>query len=230
MGQRLIVEFRYDGETVLGLYQHWSAYTMDAFDTLYSLIQCDNYLFTNGHWVKPTSYKEAVLQAMEMVSNIEGVSWDNYNPKEKDADDETYGWSFVRNTFKGDDEQSKAIRALSEKFSIAGDRSTGLVMIGKEAENCLDLGEYSIAINLDNQDIQFDVYNIFDGLEEYVDAYGGEAEKPSKLVLPKNVYLDNFKFDDIEYISSIMDKITDGYQFYAPNVGYGEDTIFGAIS
>ena len=230
MGQRLIVEFRYDGETIFGLYQHWSAYTQSAFETVYSLIQCDNDLGTGGHWKKPTSYKEAVLQAMEMASNIQGVVWDNYNPAMKDKDDESFGWSYVRKTFTGDDDQSKAIRALSEKFSNVGDRSTGLVMIGKEAENCLDLGEYSIAINLDDQDIQFDVFNFFEGLAEYVDCYGGEADKPSNLVLPQNVYLDNFKYDDIDCISPVIDKMAEGYQFYVPSIGYDKDVIFGAIA
>lgn len=223
MGQRLIVEFIYRGKTVAGLYQHWSAFTLDAFDTLTCLIG----MYT---WKKPQNEKQAVLQAMTMMSNIEGVQWDGYAPSERESTNENNSWVYIRNHFKGDDEESKAMQKLSERFCIEGDRSVGLAFAGVSAENCLDYGEASIAINLEDQTINFDVLNNYDGVSEYVGCYGSNSPKPSRLILPDGKYIDFFKYDDIGYMSSVFEKLADGYMYFAPNVGYGEGTIFGAIA
>lgn len=223
MGQRLIVEFKYQDKTIAGLYQHWSAYTLDAFNTL----EC---LMGVGYREKPKNEKQALLQALEMISNIEGVAWDGYDLTEKNSDDEGNGWVYIRKNFTGNDDESKDIREISKSFCFAGDRSTGLAIVGKTAEDCLSLGEYSIAIRLDEQVIEFDVYNRYDNMVEYVDCCGNPSKRPSRVILPKGVYIDYFKFDDMHYISSFLEKLGDGTVYFAPSVGYcDDDTIFGAI-
>lgn len=222
MGQRLIVEFQYQGKTIAGLYQHWSAYTSDAFNTLESLLDI-------GNWHKPQNEKQALLQALEMMSNIDGISWDGYNPTDKDSNDEENGWVYIKKNFTGNDVESIGIRKISESFCKVGDRSTGLAIVGKPAEDCLDLGEYSIAIKLDEQNIEFDVYNRYENMVDYVDCCGNSARKPSRLILPKGVYIDFFKYSDMDYIASFLESMCNGYVYFAPSVGYDEDVIFGAI-
>lgn len=77
MGQRLVIEFIYDGEPILASYYHWSAYTQSTMDIL-------NQMITGKGFCKPASKKAAMLQALQMVENVtpydsDGAAWNDYD-------------------------------------------------------------------------------------------------------------------------------------------------------
>ena len=227
MGQRLIVEFRHEGDTILGLYQHWSAYTFDAFCTLKELLCPDDYSELE-EWKKPKTHKQALLQAMMMASHIENVCWGDYSPDRADLTDDKYGWAYIKNNFSGKDTESESILELSESFcNPDGDRNDGLLFAGPEAENCASLGEYGIVIDLDDQTINFDVFCVCNGLEDFID--GGNNKVPAEIKLKGNALIDFFKFEDIPDMFKVVKRMSKGEYFYAENSGYDTDSIFGAI-
>lgn len=227
MGQRLIVEFRYEGDTILGLYQHWSAYTLDAFCTLKELLCPDDYSELE-EWKKPENRKQALLQAMMMVGHIENVSWCDYEPSKGNCTEDKYGWAYIRNHFSNEDKESEAILEMSEIFcNPDGDRNAGLLFVGPEAENCDGLGEYGIVIDLDDQNINFDVFNVYEDIEDFIDR--GTNEVPKEIKLKGKACIDFFKYEDIPDMFKVVKKMNKGGCFYAENSGYDTDSIFGAI-
>lgn len=227
MGQRLIVEFRYEGDTILGLYQHWSAYTYDAFCTLKELL-CPNNYSELEKWKKPETRKQALLQAMKMVDHIDNACWMDYDPSREELTDDKYGWAYIRNHFSDKDMESESILKLSESFcNPDGDRNDGLLLVGPEAEDCASLGEYGIVIDLDDQTINFDVFNVYDDLKDFMER--GTHEVPIKIKLKRNACIDFFKFEDIPDMSKVVKRMSNGDLFCAENSGYNTDSIFGAI-
>lgn len=227
MGQRLIVEFHYEGDTILGLYQHWSAYTFDAFCTLKELL-CPNNYSELEEWKKPKTHKQALLQAMMMAEHIDNVCWMDYDPSREEYTDDKYGWAYIRNNFSGKDTESETILNLSESFcNPDGDRNDGLLIAGPEAEDCTGLGEYGIVINLDDQTINFDVFNVYDYLDEFIER--GTHKVPMKIKLKRNACIDFFKFEDIPDMFKVVKRMSKWECFYAENAGYTIDSIFGAI-
>ena len=225
MGQRLVIEFLYDGEPILASYYHWSAYTQSTMDILNQMIT------GKGFW-KPASKKEAMFQALQMVENVtpydsEGAAWNDY-----DVPDEQKGFNKLKAMFPDDDETSSQIREYGKRLCRKENRNDGLVVVGsKDCEDMEGAAEYLTFIELDSQTIRMEVFSYYSNIREFVD--WNEAV-PVPFTVETNSQcksLDLFHYDDIPQVITLLDFVQrHGCCCSTYSGAHDEDCILGIIA
>lgn len=225
MGQRLVIEFLYNGEPLLASYYHWAAYTMSTMEILSQMV------VGRGFW-KPNSKKEAMLQALQMIENVtpydsDGAAWDDYNKS-----DDKKGVNILAKMFPDDDETSVHIREYGKRLCRNPNRNDGLVAIG--AEECEDMegvGEYLTFIELDSQMIRMEVFSYYCSLYEFIE-WNEAVPVPFTVEMNSQCNsLDLFHYDDIPQVSQILDFVQrNGYCCSTYSGAHDEDCILSIIA
>lgn len=224
MGQRLVIEFLYNGEPILASYYHWSAYTGSTMDILNQMIT------GKGFW-KPASKKEAMFQALQMIENVtpydsEGAAWDDYNKP-----DEHKGFNKLKAMFPDDDEISAHIREYGKRLCRNPNRNDGLVAIG--SRDCADMesaGEYLTFIELDSQIIRMEVFSYYSNIHEFIE-WNEAVPVPFTVLTNPNYSLDLFHYEDIPQVITLLDFVgRNGCCCSTYSGAHDEDCILGIIA
>lgn len=224
MGQRLVIEFLYNGEPLLASYYHWSAYTQSTMDIL-------NQMITGRGFLKPTSKKEAMFQALQMVENVtpydsDGAAWEDY-----DKPDDKKCINILKKMFPDDDEISVQIREYGKRLCRNPNRNDGLVVVGAdECEDMENAAEYLTFIDLDSQIIRMEVFSYYSDIREFI--YWNEAGIVPFTVRTNSHYsLDLFHYDDIPQVITLLDFVgRNGCCCSTYSGAHDEDCILGIIA
>lgn len=225
MGQRLVIEFLYNGEPILASYYHWSAYTQSTMDILNQMIT------GRGFW-KPESKKEAMFQALQMIENVtpydsEGAALDDFNKP-----DEQKGFNKLKAMFPDDDGFSRNIREYGERLCRNPNRNDGLVVVGAEdCESMETAGEYLTFIELDSQIIRMEVFSYYSNIREFVDWNETGPVPFTVRTNSQNNSLDLFHYDDIPQVITLLDFVEHhGCCCSTYSGAHDEDCILGIIA
>lgn len=220
MGQRLVIEFLYNGEPLLASYYHWAAYTMSTMEILSQMI------VGKGFW-KPNSKKEAMFQALQMIENVtpynsEGAAWE----------DDKKGFNVLAKMFPDDDETSVHIREYGKRLCRNPNRNDGLVAIGtKECEEMEYAGEYLTFIDLDSQIIRMEVFSYYCNLYEFLE-WNEAVPVPFTVEMNSQCQsLDLFHYDDIPQVITLLDFVDrHGYCCSTYSGAHDENCILSIIA
>ena len=141
MGQRLIISIETKGEPIAKLYYHWSAYTESA---LYETQQVINCIYNH----KNESIKELQLRLIRFCEkNGGGIRGDDYEMK------------YIQNMFPNE-------TFKTEDYS----RNRGLIALSEKGMDELQSwSEGDVIIDLDEDEVNFEVYAGYESFEEYVE-------------------------------------------------------------
>lgn len=206
MGQRLVLNFTRDGESVVTLYQHWSGYTANAFSTLLQISEKGTKLgmFDDNNDVAQTF--RALLRVLLEIGHIESTS-----------EEETISeWS----KYISKDEITTNLNKEADYMK----RSEGLVSINPTTMD-LHLDYAEMLIYIDIETFSLDIRQLFDTLdldefdeEEHEYLVSGTditveklVEQSTPLGYDDSILLsDTMAVDDLSYI--VSDSATTVYQ------------------
>jgi len=174
MGQRLVINIEKDNKRIANIYYHWSAYTLEALDTLQTLLHDfydnDNYKNIN----------DDILRLIRILEdNGGGVSLDDYE--------------YVKNLypneeFKQDVNRNYGLISISDK----------------SMKDTLYWAEHTIFINLDDKIIYNNVLYIYNNIDEFLEEYDGAYSLEDVNIVNSPINLEEFNFNKLSEVYCML--------------------------
>ena len=118
-----------------------------------------------------------------------------------------------------EEEKRTALRiAPSEEFEEATSRNEGLISITEEGmENTRDWQEGYVEVNLDSEEVLFEVYNYYEDKEQYID-FCGEDDPYEDIPVRDDIDFNIIPFSDIGQLAETVNELTRAgtYQIRTP--------------
>lgn len=143
MGQRLVCTIIKDHKAICNVYYHWSAYTYSALLETKKIIGC-----IYNH--KDETESELLLRLIHFCEENGGGISNGYDGDE---------WKYIQSLYP------------NEEFKAEGiDRNYGLISLSeKEMEVSQSWSEGDVYINLDTDQVDFQVYIGYEDIDEYIE-------------------------------------------------------------